>query len=111
MALGLPTGRLILSTICVKVQSTVRNVAENGEEGINIETNFYEGAGSKPSAIVGEYTDRNRLLNHKGWKFIWLTDGGGWRKMKNPLLEGIRGIDYVINVCMLRDGILGKILS
>jgi len=78
---------------------------------INIETNFYEGTGSKPPAIVGEYTDRNRLLKDKGWNFIWLTDGGGWKKMKNPLLEGIKEIDYVINVEMLRNGILGKILS
>lgn len=79
--------------------------------GINIETNFYEGPGSKPSEIVGAYCNRHRLLKDKGWTFIWLTDGGGWKKMKNPLLEGIKGIDYVINVYMLREGILEKIIS
>lgn len=83
----------------------------HNNRGTNVETNFYEGTGSKPPAIVGEYTDRNRLLKDKGWKFIWLTDGGGWKKMKNPLLEGIKGIDYIINVEMLRNGVLGKILT
>lgn len=76
----------------------------------NIEVNFYSGTGSKPSEIVSSYSDRNRLLITAGWKFVWLTDGTGWKKMQSPLRVGIENIGYVINADLLRKGILEKIL-
>lgn len=77
---------------------------------VNIEVNFYGGTGSKPSEIVSSYTDRNRVLKSSGWKFVWLTDGDGWKSMRSPLNVGIENIDYVINAHLLRNGILEKIL-
>jgi len=77
----------------------------------NIEVNFYSGTGSKPSEIVSSYTDRNRVLTSAGWKFVWLTDGMGWKKMQRPLYVGIDNIDYVINASLLRKGLLEQVIT
>ena len=82
----------------------------NKGKATNIEVNFYSGTGSKPSEIVSSYTDRNRVLTSAGWKFVWLTDGQGWKKMQRPLYVGIENIDYVINAHYLRNGLLNKII-
>jgi len=100
----------------IEIPVTLRNrkfdyVAINKEKATNIEVNFYSGTGSKPSEIVSSYTDRNRVLASSGWKFVWLTDGMGWKKMKNPLHIGVENIDYVINTHFLRKGLLEEIVS
>ena len=76
----------------------------------NIEVNFYGGTGSKPGEIVSSYINRSEVLRAAAWKFVWLTDGCGWRSMKGPLTVGVQGIEYVINTDMLRSGILEKII-
>lgn len=75
-----------------------------------IEVNYYGGTGSKPSEIVSSYTNRSEVLKAAGWKFVWLTDGPGWKHMKRPLHIGIENIEYVINTKMLRDGLLEKVI-
>jgi type II restriction enzyme len=82
----------------------------NNGKATNIEVNFYSGTGSKPSEIVSSYSERNRVLNLAGWKFVWLTDGQGWNKMKRPLYVGVSNIDYVINSYLLRKGLLKPII-
>jgi type II restriction enzyme len=99
----------------VLIPSTLRNrkfdyVVINKGNATNIEVNFYEGTGSKPSEIVSSYINRGEVLSSAGWKFVWLTDGGGWKAMRNPLRVGVENIDYVINAHLLRKGILGKII-
>jgi type II restriction enzyme len=79
-------------------------------KGTTIEVNYYGGTGSKPSEIVSSYSNRQQVLSEAGWKFVWLTDGIGWRKMQNPLHIGVENIDFVINSYMLRQGILEKII-
>ena len=76
----------------------------------NIEINFYSGTGSKPSEIVNSYSNRNQLLTSTGWKFVWLTDGYGWKAMRNPLYLGIENIEYTLNVNLLKKGLLEKII-
>ncbi len=76
----------------------------------NIEVNFYGGTGSKPGEIVSSYINRGEVLSSAGWKFVWLTDGEGWKAMQNPLRVGVEYIDYVINGYLLRKGLLEKIL-
>ncbi len=99
----------------VKIPASLRDrkfdyVVINGGKATNIEVNFYSGTGSKPSEIVSSYTDRNRVLTSAGWKFVWLTDGMGWKKMQRPFHVGIENIEYVINAQLLRKGILEKII-
>lgn len=82
----------------------------NKGKATNIEVNFYSGTGSKPSEIVSSYINRGEVLSSAGWKFVWLTDGMGWKKMQRPLHIGIENIDYVINTNLLRKGLLEKII-
>lgn len=77
---------------------------------MNIEVNFYSGTGSKPSEIVESYISRKRELDWMGWKFIWITDGDGWRKMRNQLRRGIEHFEYVLNLYMLEKGLLERII-
>ncbi len=82
----------------------------SGTKATNIEVNFYGGPGSKPSEIVKSYIDRQRDLKAAGWRFVWLTDGAGWKSMQNPLRDGVDHIDYVINAHLLRVGLLEEIV-
>jgi len=100
----------------INIPSTLRDrkfdyaVINNGK-ATNIEVNFYSGTGSKPSEIISSYINRGEVLSSAGWKFVWLTDGMGWKKMKNPLHVGVENMDYVINAHLLRKGLLEKIVS
>ncbi len=76
----------------------------------NIEVNFYGGTGSKPSEIVNSYINRGEVLSSAGWKFVWLTDGQGWKRMQRPFHLGVNGISYVINAHFLRQGLLERII-
>lgn len=76
----------------------------------NIEVNFYGGTGSKPVEIVSSYINRGEVLSSAGWKFVWLTDGEGWKSMQNTLRVGVKNIDYVINAYLLRKGLLENII-
>ena len=84
-------------------------IIKNGK-ATTIEVNFFGGTGSKPSEIVSSYINRSEVLETAGWKFVWLTDGIGWRSMLRPLRIGVSGIQYVINTDLLRSGILEKII-
>lgn len=100
----------------IKIPTSLRDrkfdyVVINNGKATNIEVNFYSGTGSKPSEIVSSYSDRNRELTSAGWNFVWLTDGQGWKKMKNPLRVGVENIDYVINASLLRRNLLEKIIN
>ena len=71
-----------------------------------IEVNFYSGGGSKLKATAGEYQYLNDFLKSQGIEFIWITDGKGWLTALNPLEETFNHNDYVINLYMLKLGIL-----
>jgi len=99
----------------VEIPPTLRDrkfdyVVINKGNATNIEVNFYGGTGSKPSEIISSYINRGEVLSSSKWRFVWLTDGQGWKKMKNPLRVGVEHIDYVINANLLREGLLEKIL-
>lgn len=99
----------------VKIPPTLRDrkfdyVVINKGKATNIEVNFYGGTGSKPSEIVSSYINRAEVLSSSGWKFVWLTDGQGWKKMKNPIRVGVENMDYVINAHLLRKGLLDKVI-
>lgn len=76
----------------------------------NIETNFYAGGGSKPQEIVDSYINRQRELSEADWGFIWITDGAGWRTGENQMRKAFRDMDYVLNVELVRKGMLNAIL-
>jgi len=76
-----------------------------------IETNFYNGGGSKLKSVCGEFKTLFRDLDKQGINLIWITDGKGWDSTKRPLEESFNQIDYLFNLEMLEDGILEEVLK
>lgn len=77
-----------------------------------IETNAYMGGGSKLKATAGEYAGLHELISRqKNVKFVWITDGPGWRTTREPLREAFEKIAYVFNLKMLEDGFLRSIVA
>jgi type II restriction enzyme len=107
--------KYIENTFGIKTPITLKDrkfdyVVISNHKATNIEVNFYGGTGSKPSEIVSSYINRGEVLSSAGWKFVWLTDGIGWKKMQNPLHVGVENIDYVLNSYLLRKGLLENIV-
>jgi len=84
-------------------------VINTGKELVIFETNFYGGSGSKLKSTAGEYRDLFNVLNGK-YKFIWITDGYGWKSTARPLRETFNHNDYVISLDMVEKGILEEIV-
>ncbi|WP_420265799.1 type II restriction endonuclease [Candidatus Magnetominusculus dajiuhuensis] len=80
-------------------------VIDDGKELFIVETNFYGGGGSKLKSTAGEYRNLFDVLEGK-CKFIWITDGLGWRNTTRPLRETFDYNDYLFNLTMLENGIL-----
>ncbi len=76
-----------------------------------IEVNFYGGGGSKLKSTATEYIRMNEYWNSQGIEFIWITDGAGWKSTLNPLREYFDKADYLLNLEMLRSGVLRGILE
>lgn len=75
-----------------------------------VETNFYNGGGSKLKAVCGEFRNLNDELKKQNIDFIWVTDGLGWNTTKRPLEETYNNNDYVFNLNMLENDILEKLI-
>jgi len=74
------------------------------------EVNFYNGGGSKLKSTATEYIKMNDYWNEQGIEFIWITDGAGWLKTLLPLREYFNKAEYLLNLEMLKNGILKEIL-
>lgn len=76
-----------------------------------IECNFYGGGGSKLKSTATEYIKMNEYWNAQGITFIWVTDGAGWKSTLRPLREYFDKADYLLNLEMLKEGLLRKIFT
>jgi type II restriction enzyme len=64
-----------------------------------IEVNFYSGGGSKLNEVARSYTDLAPKVNSvKGFEFVWITDGVGWKSARNKLEEAYITIPSVYNL-------------
>ena len=64
-----------------------------------IEVNFYSGGGSKLNEVARSYSDIAPKINSvKGFEFVWITDGIGWKSAKNKLQEAYSIIPRVYNL-------------
>ena len=52
----------------------------------------------------------NKYWNTQGIEFIWVTDGAVWKSTLKPLHEYFDKSDYLLNLKMLHDGLLSKII-
>jgi len=76
-----------------------------------VEVNFYGSQGSKLKATAGEYQYLENFLIKQNINLIWITDGLGWNSAKNALEETYNNNRYVINLFMLKNGILKEIIN
>jgi len=76
-----------------------------------IETNFFNGGGSKPKSVCSEFKFLYDELKEQDIKFIWITDGKGWHKEKKPFEETFIRNEYVFNLNMISNGIIEDLLN
>lgn len=77
-----------------------------------IETNFYGSGGSKLKSVAGEFSSiyETSLKSAPNVKFTWISDGPGWNTAKNPLREAFDVIPTIINLHMVKQGMLEEII-
>lgn len=69
-----------------------------------IEVNFYSGGGSKLNEVARAYTDLAPKVNSvKGFEFVWITDGVGWKSARNKLEEAYNTIPSVYNLTNITE--------
>jgi type II restriction enzyme len=69
-----------------------------------IETNFYNGGGSKLNETARSYSDVAPKINkYETYEFVWITDGQGWLSAKNKLEEAYNTIPSMYNLTTLEN--------
>ena len=71
---------------------------------LNIEVNFYNGAGSKPEEIIDSYINRQNDLKQNSIDFALVTDGSCWSNDTNQLKKAFRHLKCISNFKMLKEG-------
>ena len=77
-----------------------------------IETNFYASGGSKLNETARSY----KLLAEeakciKDFKFVWITDGGGWKHSRRNLEEIFNILKDLYNIADMENGIFETVLK
>ena len=75
-----------------------------------IETNFFNGGGSKLKSVCGEFKSLFNELKNQKIEFIWITDGKGWASTSRPLEETFNNNKFVFNLNLLEKGCLEEVL-
>lgn len=71
-----------------------------------IETNFYTSGGSKLNETARSYkmiAEEAKLV--PGFKFVWVTDGGGWTSARRNLEETFRALDNTYNITDMENSV------
>lgn len=77
---------------------------ETSKKRYLIEVNFYSGGGSKLNEVARAYTELAPKVNSvKGFEFIWITDGIGWKSARNKLEEAYNSIPSIYNLTNIQD--------
>lgn len=75
-----------------------------------METNFYSGGGSKLNETARSYkTIALEAKNIQGFKFVWFTDGLGWKLAKRNLEETFDVLNDIYNIADLENDILKEL--
>ena len=104
--------KINLSAISANDTSTKRFdfIVETSENIFGIETNFYTSGGSKLNEVARSYkmiAEESKQIEK--FKFMWITDGEGWKSAKNNLKETFQVMEDLYNIQDLENGILEKI--
>ena len=69
-----------------------------------IETNFFNGGGSKLNEVARAYSELAQKINqYPDFEFVWITDGQGWLSAKNKLEEAFSIIPSVYNLASIES--------
>ena len=103
-----------LSAISAEGTSTKRwdFAVKTAEKIFVIETNFYASGGSKLNETARSYkmiAEESKKID--GFKFVWITDGGGWQSAKRNLKETFLVLEDLYNIKDLEDGIFQKLFT
>ena len=75
-----------------------------------IETNFYGSGGSKLNETARSYkTIATEMKTVKGAKFIWFTDGAGWKSAARNLEETFDILEDIYSIHDMENGIMKEI--
>jgi len=105
---------LDLSAITANRTSTKRFdfVVKSGDTVFGFETNFYTGGGSKLNETARSYkTIALESKNIDGFKFVWITDGEGWKSAQKNLKETFLVLDTLYNISDLENGIFQELFN
>lgn len=76
-----------------------------------IETNFYNSGGSKLNETARSYKNLSlEAQNIDGFKFVWITDGFGWKSARRNLQETFECMDLILNINDLKNGKLKEVI-
>ena len=105
---------LDLSALSAEGTSTKRFdfVVKSSETVFGIETNFYASGGSKLNETARSY--KMLAEESKGiarFKFVWITDGNGWKSARKNLKETFLVLDTLYNIRDLEDGIFRELFK
>ena len=77
-----------------------------------IETNFYGSGGSKLNETARSYkTIATEMKNVKGAKFVWFTDGAGWKSAARNLEETFDVLEDLYSINDMQNGIMKKLFN
>ena len=77
-----------------------------------IETNFYNVGGSKLNEIARSYKYiAEKSNNIPNFKFVWITDGLGWKSARKNLNEVFNILETIYNIEDLENGLLNLLFT
>ena len=77
-----------------------------------VETNFYGSGGSKLNETARSYkTIATEMKNVKGAKFVWFTDGAGWKSAARNLEETFDILDDLYCINDMQNGIMKELFK
>ena len=77
-----------------------------------IETNFYGSGGPKLNETARSYkTIATEMKNVKGAKFVWFTDGAGWKSAARNLEETFDVLDDIYSINDMQNGIMKEVFK
>lgn len=87
-------------------------VVKTANNVFGIETNFYTSGGSKLNETARSYKMiAEEAKNIDGFKFVWITDGEGWKSARGNLKETFLVLDTLYNIRDMEDGIFRELFK
>lgn len=77
-----------------------------------IETNFYTSGGSKLNETARSYkmiAEEAKAVS--GFKFVWITDGGGWTSARRNLEETFNVLDDLYNIADMENNVFSALFK